>query len=83
MDSPCNDCAQKRRLCSRIQSAVSEANRYFFIESSIALLVSFVLNLFVIGVFGNSLHEVTNQEAFDLCQKEKSIYSDVFNVNGK
>ena len=63
--------------------AVTEANKYFFMESSIALFVSFILNLFVIGVYGNSLYHVTNQEAYDKCVAEGSIYSDIFNVTGK
>ena len=42
-----------RNIDRNSKEAVSEANRYFFIESSIALLVSFIINLFVLGVFGN------------------------------
>ena len=32
---------------------VSEANFYFFIESAIALFVSFIINVFVVSVFGS------------------------------
>ena len=32
-------------------SDVKEANKYFFIESAIALLISFIINVFVVSVF--------------------------------
>lgn len=55
------------------RAAVSEANRYFFVESSIALLVSFVLNLFVIAVFGSHLHGTTYGQAYNACQAQPSM----------
>ena len=50
------------------------------IEGSIALLVSFVLNLFVIGVFANTLYDLKYEEAFDQCNATGSIYTE-FLVN--
>lgn len=41
---------------------VSDANMYFFIEAAIALLVSFVINVFVVAVFAHGLFQTTNQE---------------------
>lgn len=60
------------------KKSVAEANKYFMIEGSIALFVSFILNLFVIGVFGNGLYNVTYQQAFDNCNNTDSIYTDSF-----
>ncbi|KAM6463824.1 natural resistance-associated macrophage protein 1 isoform 1-T1 [Liasis olivaceus] len=49
------------------QKAVKEANMYFLIESTIALFVSFLINLFVMAVFGQAFFQHTNQEAHDVC----------------
>lgn len=39
---------------------VKEANMYFFVEATIALFVSFVINVFVVAVFANGLYDKTN-----------------------
>lgn len=41
---------------------IREANFYYFIESSFALLCSFIINLFVVSVFGYGLYHKTNNE---------------------
>lgn len=41
---------------------VKEANFYYLIESSMALLCSLIINIFVVGVFAHGLHEKTNSE---------------------
>ena len=74
-------------FCPRIDrndnKAVSEANKYFMIEGSFALFVSFILNLFVIGVFANGLYDVTYQDAYDTCNNTNSIYTEfMYNDNG-
>ena len=62
---------------------VSEANKYFMIESSIALFVSFILNLFVIGVFANTIYGITYEQAYDQCNATDSIYTDfLYNDDG-
>ena len=33
-----------------------QANRYYFIEASIALFVSFIINLFVVSLFASGLY---------------------------
>ncbi|CAO2624970.1 Natural resistance-associated macrophage protein 1 [Lemmus lemmus] len=42
---------------------IREANMYFLIEATIALSVSFIINLFVIAVFGQAFYQQTNEEA--------------------
>ena len=64
------------------KKAVSEANKYYMIEGSIALFVSFILNLFVISVFANGLYGVTYSEAYESCNGTESIYTDVFDDTG-
>lgn len=41
---------------------IREANYYYFIESSIALLISFIINVFVVTVFGYGLYHKTNNQ---------------------
>lgn len=41
---------------------IKEANFYYFIESSFALLCSFIINVFVVAVFAYGLHHKTNVE---------------------
>uniref|UniRef100_A0A915AD92 Uncharacterized protein n=1 Tax=Parascaris univalens TaxID=6257 RepID=A0A915AD92_PARUN len=52
---------------------VEEANFYFFIESGIALLCSFVINLFVVAVFGHGLYRKTNYEVRESCDARAGI----------
>ncbi|XP_048521595.1 protein Malvolio isoform X2 [Dendroctonus ponderosae] len=44
------------------KAKVRDANLYFFIETCIALLVSFVINVFVVAVFAHGLFQKTNAE---------------------
>ncbi|MCJ8750174.1 hypothetical protein PDJAM_G00259510 [Pangasius djambal] len=41
---------------------VKEANKYFFIESCVALFVSFLINVFVVAVFAEAFYNKTNME---------------------
>lgn len=41
---------------------IEEANLYYFIEAAIALLISFIINVFVVSVFAHGLFHTTNQE---------------------
>lgn len=67
-----------RRIDRKNKSAVSEANRYFLIEGSIALLISFVLNLFVVSVFGYTVYGKTYEQAYNSCLD--TDYNDIFNA---
>lgn len=51
---------------------VREANKYFFIEACIALLVSFIINIFVMGVFAHGLFGRTN---LDIVSADKKLFS--------
>ena len=44
---------------------IREANFYFFLESAIALFVSFIINLFVVCVFAEAFHTYTTQSLID------------------
>lgn len=58
---------QSREVDKSRPDKVREANFYFFIESVLALLVSFVINLFVVSVFAASFNGVPSNEILDDC----------------
>ncbi|XP_041801313.1 natural resistance-associated macrophage protein 2-like isoform X2 [Chelmon rostratus] len=60
---------------------VKEANKYFFIESTIALFISFLINVFVVAVFAQAFYNKTNMEVNALCNASGSPHSDLFPVN--
>lgn len=60
---------------------VGEANFYFFIESCVALAVSFVINVFVVSVFAHGLYNKTNRDVLEICVAHDSPYSDAFKNN--
>ncbi|CAB4058568.1 SLC11A2 [Lepeophtheirus salmonis] len=55
---------KSRQIDRTKKSAISEGNFYFFIESAIALFVSFFINVFVVSVFAEGLHGKTNIQIF-------------------
>ncbi|XP_069472938.1 natural resistance-associated macrophage protein 1 [Ambystoma mexicanum] len=62
---------------------VKEANMYFMIESTIALFVSFLINLFVMAVFAEAFYNKSNQEAHDMCLNSTSPHDGVFPANNE
>ncbi|KAM6214487.1 natural resistance-associated macrophage protein 2 [Rhynchocyon petersi] len=55
---------------------VREANKYFFIESCIALFVSFIINIFVVSVFAEAFFEKTNDHVVQTCRNSSISWSD-------
>ncbi|KAG1714906.1 Protein Malvolio [Nymphon striatum] len=62
------------------KEVVKDANRYYFIESSIALFVSFIINLFVVGIFANGLYHESNMNVRELCEASSFPGGHVFPV---
>ncbi|XP_068589237.1 natural resistance-associated macrophage protein 2-like isoform X2 [Cebidichthys violaceus] len=62
---------------------VKEANKYFFIESTIALFVSFLINVFVVAVFAEGFYGRTNQEVYSVCNQTGSPHSHLFPLNNE
>ncbi|RZF37570.1 hypothetical protein LSTR_LSTR013991 [Laodelphax striatellus] len=54
---------------------VREANKYFFIETAIALAISLVINTFVLTVFAHGLYGKTNADVVEVCYKANSPYT--------
>ncbi|CAH1732116.1 unnamed protein product [Aphis gossypii] len=57
---------------------LQEANYYFFIESAIALFVSFVINVCIVSIFAHGLYDKTNSDVLEICTKNNNTYSDIF-----
>jgi len=57
---------KSREVNRKNKSAVRQANMYFFIESCIALFVSFIINIFVVSVFASGLYQTTNADIVTL-----------------
>lgn len=63
---------QSRDIDRRQPKKVSEANFYFFIEASVALFVSLIINLFVVAVFAHGMYGKTNQDV--VCRQHLNIF---------
>ncbi|XP_037704288.1 natural resistance-associated macrophage protein 2 isoform X2 [Choloepus didactylus] len=57
---------------------VQEANKYFFIESCIALFVSFIVNVFVVSVFAEAFFEKANDQVVAVCRNSSSPHTHLF-----
>ncbi|XP_029292408.1 natural resistance-associated macrophage protein 2-like [Cottoperca gobio] len=62
---------------------VEEANKYFFIESTVALFISFLINVFVVAVFAEAFYGRTNQEVYSVCNETGSPHSHLFPLNNE
>ncbi|XP_066855562.1 natural resistance-associated macrophage protein 1 isoform X4 [Anser cygnoides] len=61
---------------------VQEANAYFLTESCLALFVSFLINLFVMAVFGEAFYRQRNEDVHAKCLNSSvSRYAGIFPVN--
>ncbi|OBS79502.1 hypothetical protein A6R68_18107 [Neotoma lepida] len=57
---------------------IREANKYFFIESCIALFVSFIINVFVVSVFAEAFFDKTNEQVVNVCTNSSSPHTNLF-----
>nr|XP_025979063.1 natural resistance-associated macrophage protein 1 [Dromaius novaehollandiae] len=63
---------------------VQEANMYFLTESCLALFVSFLINLFVMAVFGEAFYHQRNEDVHDKCVNSSvSQYASIFPPNNQ
>uniref|UniRef100_A0A8C8ILR8 Solute carrier family 11 member 2 n=1 Tax=Oncorhynchus tshawytscha TaxID=74940 RepID=A0A8C8ILR8_ONCTS len=53
---------KSRQIDRGNKKEVKEANKYYFIESTIALFISFLINVFVVAVFAEAFYDKTNIE---------------------
>lgn len=69
---------KSRQVNRANKQEVREANKYFFIESCIALFVSFIINVFVVSVFAEAFFEKTNMQVVEACKNSSSPYTGLF-----
>ncbi|CAL8094331.1 unnamed protein product [Calicophoron daubneyi] len=62
-----------REIDRSVPEKVREANFYFFIESAIALLVSLVINIFVVSVFAGGFYGKNVTEIITNCSAERRL----------
>ncbi|XP_077581692.1 natural resistance-associated macrophage protein 2 [Stigmatopora nigra] len=74
---------KSRDIDRRNKKAVKEANKYYFIESSIALFVSFLINVFVVAVFAQSFYNKTNMDVNLECNGTNIPYQGLFPLNNE
>ncbi|KAF7208581.1 natural resistance-associated macrophage protein 2 isoform X2 [Nothobranchius furzeri] len=72
---------KSREVDRKDKKEVKEANKYFFIESSIALFVSFLINVFVVAVFAQAFYNKTNIDVNAMCNATGSPHTDLFPLN--
>ncbi|XP_073822823.1 solute carrier family member malvolio isoform X2 [Musca autumnalis] len=72
---------KSRDVDRRQPTKVREANFYFFIEASVALFVSFIINLFVVAVFAHGMFGKTNADVLQVCENQP-MYEDAVHSFG-
>ncbi|XP_074082017.1 natural resistance-associated macrophage protein 2 isoform X2 [Macrotis lagotis] len=72
---------KSRQVNRSSKREVREANKYFFIESCIALFVSFIINVFVVSVFAEAFFNQTDRQVHEICVNNSSPHSDLFPQN--
>ncbi|NWQ95994.1 NRAM1 protein, partial [Burhinus bistriatus] len=66
------------------KEAVQEANMYFLTESCLALFISFLINLFVMAVFGEAFYRQRNEDVHNKCVNSSvSRYASIFPANNE
>lgn len=71
---------KSRNIDRKIVSKVKEANYYFFIESCIALFISFIINVFIVGVFAHGLYGKSNEDIIQQCENETLLFNEAKEV---
>lgn len=70
---------KSRSVDRKNRRAVKEANLYYFIESAIALGVSFVINVFVVSVFAQAFYNKTYGDVYQNCLDHNNPHASLFN----
>lgn len=72
---------KSREIDRKNKKEVKEANKYFFIESTIALFISFLINVFVVAIFAQAFYNRTNIEMNAKCNATGSPHTNLFPLN--
>ncbi|XP_035238487.1 natural resistance-associated macrophage protein 2-like isoform X1 [Anguilla anguilla] len=74
---------KSREIDRSCKEKVKEANKYFFIESAIALFLSFLINVFVVAVFAEAIFGRRNSEVNEICNQTGGLHMDLFPQNNE
>ncbi|CAL8403157.1 unnamed protein product [Arctogadus glacialis] len=69
---------KSRQIDRSNKNEVKEANKYYFIEATIALFISFLINVFVVAVFAQAFYNKTNMEVNLACNGSSFPYDNLF-----
>ncbi|XP_048474790.1 natural resistance-associated macrophage protein 2-like [Rhincodon typus] len=69
---------RSRQVNRANKNEVKEANRYYLIEACMALLLSFIINVFVVSVFAEAFYNKTNAQVHEVCANSTSPHSGLF-----
>ena len=70
---------RSRQIDRKKKKEIKEANMYFFIESGLALFVSFIINVFVVSVFAEGFYGQTLENLNSTATGTKDISAFVKN----
>lgn len=68
---------KSRKIDTKDVKEVKSANRYVLIESSLALFVSFLINLSVTAVFAKGVYGKTNEYVYGICAEKQEPFVDM------
>ncbi|XP_077384819.1 natural resistance-associated macrophage protein 2-like isoform X1 [Festucalex cinctus] len=74
---------KSRDIDRRNKKEVKEANKYYFIESTIALFISFLINVFVVAVFAQAFYNKTNSDVNRECNVTSIPHQGLFPNNNE
>ncbi|KAI4827622.1 hypothetical protein KUCAC02_031006 [Chaenocephalus aceratus] len=74
---------KSRDIDRKNKNEVKEANKYYFIEATIALFISFLINVFVVAVFAEAFYGKTNNDMNQKCNKTGLLPNDLFPRNNE
>ncbi|KAI9548767.1 hypothetical protein NQZ68_003301 [Dissostichus eleginoides] len=74
---------KSRDIDRKNKNEVKEANKYYFIEATIALFISFLINVFVVAVFAQAFYGKTNNDMNQKCNETGLLPKDLFPPNNE
>ncbi|XP_033938855.1 natural resistance-associated macrophage protein 2-like isoform X1 [Pseudochaenichthys georgianus] len=74
---------KSRDIDRKNKNEVKEANKYYFIEATIALFISFLINVFVVAVFAEAFYGKTNNDMNQKCNETGLLPNDFFPRNNE
>mmetsp|Transcript_23726 Transcript_23726/g.61965 ORF Transcript_23726/g.61965 Transcript_23726/m.61965 type:complete len:568 (-) Transcript_23726:91-1794(-) len=64
-----------RDIDNKDPGQINEANKYYGVETTVALFVSFIINMFVVVVFAIGFTDITNPQQYSHCQVDAPVFN--------